>query len=94
MPKQVYRIDQDGYFIEPVLINEDEKIPADCVEVFPTSGMYKQKWNGTAWVEGLSQAEIDALKNVAEPVSELDKLKKNQELMQAALDGLLLGGGL
>jgi N-methylhydantoinase B/oxoprolinase/acetone carboxylase alpha subunit len=94
MPKQIYRIDQDGYFIEPVLISEDEKTPADCVEVFPTSGMYKQKWNGTAWVEGLSQAEIDALKNVAEPVSELDKLKKNQELMQAALDGLLLGGGL
>jgi hypothetical protein len=43
MPKQIYRIDQDGYFIEPVLINEDEKTPADCVEVFPTSGMYKQK---------------------------------------------------
>jgi N-methylhydantoinase B/oxoprolinase/acetone carboxylase alpha subunit len=94
MPKQIYRIDQDGYFIEPVLINEDEKPPADCVEVFPTSGMYKQKWNGTAWIEGLSQAAINALKNVPQPVSEMEQIKKNQELMQAALDDLLLGGGL
>jgi hypothetical protein len=34
------------------------------------------------------------LGTVTEEPSELDQIKKNQELMQAALDGLLLGGGL
>jgi hypothetical protein len=92
--RQVYRIDKEGFFIEPVVLGTDDVFPDDCVETFPTSGMYKQKWDGTTWVEGLSQTEIDAIKSIPQPVSELDQLKKNQELMQAALDDLLLGGGL
>jgi hypothetical protein len=46
------------------------------------------------WTEGASQAEIDALTSAPQPVSELEQLKRNQELMQAALDELLLGGGI
>jgi hypothetical protein len=92
--KQVVRIDSAGFYVEPVILEDNVKeVPSDCVESAPPS-LYKAKYVDGAWVEGASQAEIDALINAPQPVSELEQLKRNQELMQAALDELLLGGGL
>ena len=34
------------------------------LNVEPSQGLYLPKWNGTEWVEGMSQEEIDLLKNV------------------------------
>lgn len=47
---QVYKIDKNGYYIEPVII-KNEEIPSDCVKARPPEPMYKVKWNGTKWVE-------------------------------------------
>jgi hypothetical protein len=91
--KQVVRIDSAGFYVEPVILEDNDKVPSDCVESVPPS-LYKAKYVDGAWVEGASQTEIDALINAPQPVSELEQLKRNQELMQAALDELLLGGGL
>jgi hypothetical protein len=45
-----------------------------------------------AKIEWKTNEEIKA--NEKQAPTELEEFKKNQELMQAALDGLLLGGGL
>jgi hypothetical protein len=79
--------------LEPVLINTeyDEegkelpyRIPADCVETHVPAGLYKPKWNGEQWVEGLTIEEIEALKqqHQTQP-SEVELLEQeNAELKQ------------
>ena len=37
------------------------------LDVKPAQGLYQPKWNGTEWVEGLTQEEIDERKAQAEP---------------------------
>jgi hypothetical protein len=91
--KQVFKIDSNGFYVEPVILQDNDKTRSDCVETMPPS-LFKAKFLDGAWVEGATTSEITDLKNVPQPVSELEEIKKNQELMQAALDGLLLGGGL
>lgn len=76
--KQVFKIDSEGFYLEPYIPQPNEVMDFDYVGVMPTEGLYKHKWNGTEWVEGLSQAEIDTIKNAPQPVSELDQLKKQQ----------------
>jgi hypothetical protein len=91
--KQVYKIDSSGFYVEPVILKNGEKTPSDCVEVMPAS-LYKAKWMNGVWSEGATQEEINEIVNTPQPVSEIEQIKKNQELMQQALDELLLGGGL
>jgi hypothetical protein len=62
----VARIDENGYFIEDVILKQDEEIPLDCITTRPNTaikGFYKAKWTSEEWVEGMSQNEIDALNN-------------------------------
>jgi hypothetical protein len=68
--KQVYKIDSKGFYVEPVILSESEVLPSDCVEVIPTEGLFKAKWNGIAWEEG---AVIDHLAIAKESkMAELD----------------------
>ena len=62
--KQVYKIDKDGFYLEPVLIGNDEVAPMDCVTVPPTEGMFKAQYKNGVWIEAMPQTEIDKLKNV------------------------------
>lgn len=77
--KQVFRIDQYGFYIESVIINDNESTPPDCVDVFPTYGLYKPKWNGTDWIEGETTDNILAALKESKLV-ELDE-KCNQVIM-------------
>lgn len=70
--RQVFKIDSSGFYIEPVILN-DESTPSNCVEVVPPQGLYKLKWNGSSWVEGATQDEINAAKN---PPPIVDETKK------------------
>ena len=76
-------IDDNGIFIEDAFVDEltDRTIETPCPE-----GFYHPKWNGEKWVEGLTQAEIDAIKaeipqeptpeqRIAEMESEIARLK-------------------
>lgn len=97
--KQVFRIDDQGFFVEPVMIAEDEELPGDCVDEMPPYGLYKPKYFGGQWVEGATPEEIEAIKNPSLPKSDIEILKEENEalkerieLMQAALDDLILGG--
>lgn len=53
------RIDENGFFLEDVLT---EETGPDLIEVPAPGGLYKPRWTGTDWVEGLTQEEIDAIK--------------------------------
>lgn len=76
--KQVYRIDDNGFYIEPVILKERETLPSNCVEVTPTNGLYKAKFVDGQWIDGLSQVEIDAIVNAPVPLTPLEELQKQQ----------------
>ena len=79
--KQVYRIDEVGFYIEPVILKTEEDVPQDCVEVEPPN-MYKAHWSGSEWVEA------------GEPPTPSDYRSMEDELQEVkqTLDFLLMGG--
>lgn len=83
--KKIIRIDETGLFIEDVLIKEDELIPTDCIEIYCPNGFYLPKWNGTEWVEGLTQDEIDALNNQPRELTEIELLQEENSKLKTRL---------
>ncbi|MGH2078780.1 hypothetical protein [Aerococcus urinaeequi] len=53
------------------------------LEVEPAQGLFKPKWNGEKWVEGLTQEEIDELTKPQphEPTVE-ERLAQTEELLR------------
>lgn len=76
--QQVYKFDQNGYYIKPVILNKDEQIYDDCTKVQPPDGLYRAKWNGIEWIEDMTQEEIDELNNQPSELTEIEKLKISQ----------------
>jgi hypothetical protein len=35
--KQVFKIDSNGFYVEPVILQDNDKTPMDCVETMPPS---------------------------------------------------------
>ena len=66
----VWKIDNQGFYVEPDTKNEEEltefdiTIPPYTVNEDGSISMLltKQKWNGIEWVEGWTQEEIDEWK--------------------------------
>jgi len=68
------------------------------LDVAPAQGFYHPKWNGTEWVEGLSEEEISELKK-PQPIElsleeRLESIQTQNELALAELAELISGGVL
>lgn len=50
--KKVLKINSEGFFIEDVLIENNETLPNNCIETICPQGFKKPKWDGKEWVEG------------------------------------------
>ncbi|MDF2881667.1 MAG: hypothetical protein K0R54_2224 [Clostridiaceae bacterium] len=59
--KFVRKIDENGMFIEDTFV---EELTEFTIETPCPQGFYNPRWDGEKWVEGMSQAEIDAIKNM------------------------------
>lgn len=71
---KLYRkIDKQGYFIEDVLLQDNEEITEDLIETECPQGLYLPKWNGTEWIEGGTAPEHEPPKPTAE--ERLDELE-------------------
>lgn len=98
MSKQVYRFGEDGSFLEPVIIEPDAAgnytIPDDCTDVELPQPCYEPRFNHDtgAW-EDITREEWLA-KQPPQPreKTETELLTEKLEMMQKALDGLILGG--
>ena len=76
--RQVYKINKNGYYIEPVILKKDKYIPDDCIEEKPPNGLYRAKWTGAEWIEDMTEEEIDAIKNRPRELSEIDIMRNYQ----------------
>jgi hypothetical protein len=108
---QVHRIDENGFYLEPVLIESEEDLyetvtmfeetpegerleyttrqkRADIVEIDPPEGLYKPKWTGEEWTEGLTPEEIAELTN-PQPTPP-DPIQEKINELQANFDQAIL----
>lgn len=71
--------DLQGFFIRDDFTYDEETEIA--LDVSPAQGLYKPKWNGTEWVEGMSEEEIQAIPQTpTEPTLE-DRVATVEEIV-------------
>lgn len=84
--RKVLKIDDNGYFIEDVILENEEITPEGCIEVECPQGFYKPRWDGSRWIEGLTQEEIEELKKIG-----MTPQEPSLEERLAALEALMMG---
>lgn len=84
--RKVIKIDSNGYFIEDVILENEEITPEECIEIECPQGFYKPRWDGSRWIEGLTQEEIEELKKIGTTPQE-----PSLEERLAALEALMMG---
>ncbi|PFZ19106.1 hypothetical protein [Bacillus wiedmannii] len=76
-------------YVEDIVVGYEPAIPANCtLEVCPWLG-YEPRFKEGKWVKTVEPKPVEPK---PEEPSELEKLKRQLELTQQALDDLLLGG--
>lgn len=83
--KQANKIDLNGSIIDPVIVEDDFVNTGDIIAAVCPDGFYKPRWDGMAWVEGLTQIEIDAIKNQPQQPTELELANKKIETLETQL---------
>ena len=94
---KVIRIDNDGFYLEDVLVETLEILDIDLISTPCKDGFYLPRWNGEKWIEGKTEEEIEYIKNlnIPQPTSEeilaqtlvevqMDLIEKNNQLEQMA----------
>lgn len=85
---QVNRIDQDGFFVEPVLFDVEQvrqheagilDLGEDIVTTQIQEGLFKPKWDGQQWLEGRQFEEI--LAEAKTTKGEVLKEKANETIL-------------
>ena len=79
---KVMRINQEGYFVEDVLLEDWEETSEGLVSLEVPAGLYLPRYVAGEWVEGKSQEEIDAIRNVVAPKTDIELLKEANTLLQ------------
>ena len=79
---------QTGMFLrDDFTFNKETEIG---LEVTPAQGFYHPKWDGEKWIEGLTEAEITAIKNQSVEVATELTLEQQVAELQNQLDDLRL----
>lgn len=100
---QVYRIDENKFFLEDVELLDGESIPSDCREDKPANGFIRPKRNesDTGWIEGATQEEINAVNKGKQVVNEVDILREKIAAQDTVIEELMFtiipeitGGGM
>ncbi|PEL12657.1 hypothetical protein [Bacillus sp. AFS017336] len=81
--KRVYRIDLEGFYVEDVILEDEANLPSDCIDMPEPIGFYKIKYDAVTkkWVEGLSQEEIDVIRNATIPPTEIERLNEQMDYL-------------
>lgn len=82
---QAFEIDELGFLLEIYVIDSEEE--TELITTKPPNGLYKAKWTGLDWIEGLPQEELDEI----EYQQYLDSLKpSDEEIKNAQLELVIL----
>ena len=93
--KQLYRFDENGNYIEPVIIEPDNlgeyHIPEDCTDIELPQPNYRPKFNKDklVWEETVSEEELEEILNPPIQKTEIDILKEKNEKLESTLTELI-----
>jgi hypothetical protein len=62
-------------------MDDGQELPTDCIADTVPEGLYHPKWDGSQWVEGMSQEAIDRIKNTVLPPSQEDRIKSLEDAL-------------
>ncbi|WP_252225131.1 MULTISPECIES: hypothetical protein [unclassified Clostridium] len=71
-----YKIDENGFYIEDYIYQEDEQLEDNIITTDIPQGLYIPKWNGSEWVEGATQEYIESIKPKPKELTETEILQK------------------
>lgn len=85
MKTQIYLVDENGFFIESIMVNEVK--PTDIITPI-YKGYVRTKWNGTDWEEGATAEEITAFESqqLAEQAPSLEDIVSEQQIKITELE--------
>lgn len=83
--RTAYLYNEKGEYIRPVLVNGE--LPENCTWVAPPVPNWKPVFQNGVWVETATEAE-------KKPIQEPSEIEERLNLMQQALDDMILGGSL
>ncbi len=70
MKKQIFEINENGFYLNDVIIESEEHYPRFYTETpFPQDDegrqlpFYRARWNGAEWIEEMTQQEINEIRN-------------------------------
>jgi hypothetical protein len=63
MLKQGSKIDENGFFIEEIIYDDNQEVEKDIIIVERPQGLYRTKWNGEKWIECATQEEAGKISN-------------------------------
>lgn len=78
MTIQAFEIDSQGFILEIYVVDSEEE--TELITVQPPNGLYRPKWTGTEWTEGLSKEKLDEI----EYQQYLDSLRPSREQIKNA----------
>lgn len=92
--KIIYKYDSNGNYVPggDLVLDDGAEIPASYTDKPLPIPNWKPVFVYGEWDETITQGELDEIQNRPKLKTETEVLKENQELMQQALDELLLGG--
>ncbi|MFS0822182.1 hypothetical protein [Bacillus sp. 1P02SD] len=77
--KLVYRIDNSGYWLGDVIVNDSTVVPPDCIRDKPPHGLFKPRYVNGQWTEGATKEEVELIiKNSPKEPTPLERLAKDQ----------------
>ena len=87
--REVYRYDTNGFYVEPVILEEGQENPENTTNVRPQDGLFQAKWDGLKWLENLLPDEIQ--RRLAEK-GEPDDIEALQQQMADLSFQLMMNG--
>jgi hypothetical protein len=71
----VRKIDEQGFFIEDVILDDNDKSEDNHIQLEVPQGLHKPKWDGSKWEEGLTAEELaEATKPIPQEPTQIDYL--------------------
>lgn len=81
---KAYKINEQGFYIEDYIYEEGQELNSNIITTELPQSLHKPKWDGTKWVEGATQEEIDK-GNYINPTQ-----KTEIEILKETVDALVL----
>ena len=86
---KVIKIDDNGFFIEDVILDSTDSLDKNMVIDSCPAGLYKPRWTGSMWVEGKTQDEFieDAFLSALQPsTKDIEIAERELEVIDLLLD--------